>query len=438
MESKSAQPLQTTNRLEYLDDYSLLGILDYLNFDDLLNLAEMNAHFQELILAHYIIPRYHFADHRISISVDWTIELIDSFDNSKYSNDYTKTVRILRTFGSGIDSLNVHFMSYANEDSMRIANEVNANCANALKEIVLYNVGDGILSDWENAFTQAKSVIFKGFVLDKDLTINLNEFFPQMQRFELTSYGQTNLICLEKHFPHLKYFAFRSLNDQQSDVSIRRFIRLNQQIRELQLGGIGDFKLLRYSNEMLPHLDYLVLENRMSNLINLNDNGFIRFGKVKKFKLTLSHDEAFDRNGPNQVPHIEFCQLESLELVSTVYASINELIEFILRNKALENLAIANSELSIEQVKYLLRHLPRLNSITIEIKRRSIGNEMRKFLLNTRNHQVRNITISIRINGIDRDVVMSVFPNTWIFSGERSSGFRQFLSFARANTTNCN
>lgn len=436
VDSKSAQPLQASNRLEYLDDYSLLGIFDYLHFDDLLNLAELNARFQELILSHCIIP-HHFTDHRILILVDWTIvELIDPITNTKYATDFTKTLRILRAFGSGIDSLSVRFVSYTSSDSKRISQQVNAYCADAVKEIVLYNIGDGILNDWKNSFTEARSVILRGFELGKDFTINLNEIFPQMQRFELTSHDQTNLLFLDKHFPHLQYFAFYTFHDQQNDVYIRSFIQLNQQIRGLQLGGIGDFEFLRYLNRLLPQLEDLGLENRMSNLINLNENGILRFENVKNFKLTLSHDQAFDRNGPKQVPCIEFSRLESFELVSTIYASIDELFEFILRNRALSNVAIAHSELSIEQVIHLVRQLPKLNNLTVELKRRAIGNEMREFLLNTQNHQVGKITISINKNGIDRDDVMSIFPNTWTFSGERSFGFRRFLSFTRAYITN--
>lgn len=42
----------------YLDEYSLLGVLDFLSFDDLVIVASMSPQNRQLILDHYITPHY--------------------------------------------------------------------------------------------------------------------------------------------------------------------------------------------------------------------------------------------------------------------------------------------------------------------------------------------------------------------------------------------
>lgn len=414
--------------LQNLNDTALLEVFANLEFNDLLSAAELNPHFQLLVEEHFIIPRYHLDTQPISIFIGWNIFLTDHILDSPLANDSVNTIRILRLFGSVFNHLSVHFVSYTHPDLKQCFEHITKYCENASQEIVLYNVNDNVLSQWKNAFTKANSVIIKGY--NMYYPIQLNEIFPRMKRFEIGLDHQVALEFLDEYFPRLEYFELNLLHEQTDDKYVRNFIRWNQRLEGLHLKRIGNFEFLQYVNQMLPQLEDLGLENRMINLVDVNNVG-IQFENVRKFKLLLCHDDEVDEHQHQQVPSIEFGpSLESFELISTPTASINELIEYIARNKALNRVIIENMELSGEQLIHLIQELPQLKDLTVEINHHTVNSEMAQLASSINNSEVANVTISVDKQGIDTDFVVRIFGRNWVKSNEQL-GFRRFLTFSR-------
>lgn len=59
--------LSSQHRLDQLDDWSLLGIFDFLDYDEIINLAQASERFHQVILQRYMIPVFHIDEKLIHI-----------------------------------------------------------------------------------------------------------------------------------------------------------------------------------------------------------------------------------------------------------------------------------------------------------------------------------------------------------------------------------
>lgn len=413
----------TLPQLHALDDQNLLARFAKLDFDDLLTIAEVDSRFQQLIQTHIIVDRYHLNKHPLSIFLGWNIFITS---DSPLANDYNTTLRILRTFGDSFKQISVHFVTYKHQETLAIFDHINTYCTNAEQEIVLYNVDERVLMGLQQSFRQANSVIVKGL----DSLIDLNDMFPRMARFELNIYKQPEFNFLDDYFLRLKHFELNMLHGQHGDFDLKPFFQWNRRLEGLSLRNVGDFELLRFVNEVSQCLEDLTIENRMINLIDTTNNENIRFEKVTTFKLALVDDD--DEQSHRRVPSIEFDRLESFELSSIDSASVDDMIDYIIRNNALNRVSIENGELSMGQLMRLVQELPELTELKVELNRHMIGNDLKAFLAHIQRSNVDKITISIDRYGVDKNVVRDIFASEWTFKNEHKWGLRRFMSFDKA------
>lgn len=220
------------------------------------------------------------------------------------------------------------------------------------------------------------------------------------------------------------------LHGQHGDFDLKPFFQWNRRLEGLSLRNVGDFELLRFVNEVSQCLEDLTIENRMINLIDTTNNENIRFEKVTTFKLALVDDD--DEQSHRRVPSIEFDRLESFELSSIDSASVDDMIDYIIRNNALNRVSIENGELSMGQLMRLVQELPELTELKVELNRHMIGNDLKAFLAHIQRSNVDKITISIDRYGVDKNVVRDIFASEWTFKNEHKWGLRRFMSFDKA------
>lgn len=415
----------SVSKLQALDDPILLKRITKLSFDDLLTIAELDPRFQRLIQKHFIIGRYHLDQQPISIFLGWNIFLTS---DSQLANDYNHTLRVLRTFGGVFKQISVHFVAYKYTETVAIFEHINTYCPNAKQEIVLYNVADNLLMGLQQSFAKANSVIIKGI----ESSINLNDVFPRMKRLELNLYKQLDFHFFDDYFIRLKHLELNMLHGHDSNLDLNQFFQWNRRLESLSLRNVGNFELFRYVNEVSDCLEELTIENRMANLIDTTNEGNIRFAKVTTFELALVEDDDDDEQVIGRVPSIEFECLESMKLSNFEVAPVEDMIEFILQNNALNRLVIEDGELTMKQLMRLVQGLPALKELNVEVSREMIGNDLIAFLAYIERSHVNKMTISIDRYGVDKNIVLDIFLPKWSFTNEYKWGLKRFMSFSKA------
>lgn len=417
----------TAPHLQSLTDAALVAIFERLDTENLLNAAELNPRYQKLILKHIIVSQYRLDEQPIAIYVGWSIFVTIHERNTPLATNYAEAVRILRTFGSVFNQLNIHFANYRNPDSRRLFDDIGTYCGTAMQEIVLYNVRDNMLGEWRNSFKQARYVIVKGFHAEHPIV--LNDLFPRMERFELTINRPTSLECLDDYFSRLRHFELNVMHSGEFDEEhVRHFIRWNQRLESLHLRNVGDSELLQYVNEHIPRLEVLRLENRLANLVG---ESAVRFEYVTNFTLGLAHEDFELGHAGGELPSLEFRDLQSFRLIGVADAPIERFIGFIARNAKLNCVVIEDFELALAQLMSLVEQLPELRELSFELNHRTVDNDLRHFLANIEDSKLERISVSVVKLGDDSDTVLHSFSSKWSLTYEYASGFRRLMTFSR-------
>lgn len=237
-----------------------------------------------------------------------------------------------------------------------------------LVEIVFYNYEHRVMMDDLNvAFPAMHSVTIIQCHLSKNIS-QFNARFPHLRSLKLIDSIMCDPSCIEVNFPELETLVIWLHGTRKNGFTksnIHEAIRLNPNIKDLWL----QFYSFPPTAEEL-HADQDLCQMIASNLKQLErfvwvpnheelPNGDrITFKSVRHF----TSDSSFER--------LTFKQLEELELRRTSIP-INELIEYICRNKKLTKLKITLDVINLhtassDQVSKLAKNLPTLTELSLD------------------------------------------------------------------------
>lgn len=402
--------------LESLDDYSLLSILDWVSLRDLLNIASLNARFQQLGSHHYLIGKYRLHESELSLSADdddvsICFNCIETGEVLTLARDYSETMVALRDFGKMFTHLKINIQDDGFDYAEAILHSVNKYCAEAYQEIELdRGAGSKTVNIPSINATSVKIIRISD-------TNDVEQFrsdlaFPRMKKMDISSN-----IDINHYYPHLIEFAYQPIAYESFDY-LSDFMRLNPQLHRIYLPFLRYGSHLTTMNELLPSLESL--EFRVGNAEYGDSNAVetIRFKNVRAFTLELGIKTGryWTDQLQQMLSSIQFDQLESFDVTNHHIDAIDFLIEWIVANRALATVSLTYRELSFQQLSALIAPLTKLKVLTITWAHRSTLDELNAALTDgvTMNSVLEQINIEIFEYRRDwRQIICENVPHGW-------------------------
>lgn len=368
LQDSSEKRKLTSKCLTDLKENCLELIFEWLDFADLMHVAlayPHDAHIREMATVIFCCKYRHqtFAVHadRISVHGEQTpciaigadpLETIGNF--FKY---FGKLLTKLAIFGTPNDLI-----------EMWIDCCTSKYCTDTLTEIFFYNCKSGsTMNELSKPFLVLEGVTIIQSHLGENLS-RFNVWFPKMRSLKLVDNVVTNPISIEAHFPELEALVVWLHGNTKTGftkANLIEMIRLNPNLKELW------FQFYSFSST----LDELQLDHDLCRMICVNLRHLERFVwapdnitlpncdriTFKKVRYFVSEGQAYQ---------FSFKQLEELDL-RRIKIPINEMIEFICRNKKLLILKISLDYLnfrqaSTEHVVKMAKNLPKLTELVLD------------------------------------------------------------------------
>lgn len=405
--------------LEHLDDFDLLCIFDWLKLSDLMNVGVLSPRFAHLIAHHFLIPKFHLNERTFHVKIDENTILKDTGDDDDDDDDFTpiadgyiQTRGILQAFGHVFERIQLEIHPNGHKFAKEMSRIINERCSNAVLEVTLFGVNQK--NDASQFTLETASIVNLRHIsaIGFNETIQLNKTFPRMEQLNVDL--GSNMSYLNQYFPHLKGFKLQSSFGIENEYILREFFKLNRQLHSVQTPLFYNPAYLSFINDNLSNLTSLSIRN--VNTQNYSDNrlvqDIVRFKNVKQFSLDLfTYNCQWNDGIRERLEAIQFVDLNSFAVTSNLIDSVDFLIELIVRNNALNAVAIAANELTFEQLTRLIEKLSDLRTITIEWQRRDTRDILNRFLLRAVDFKMEYVNIKI-IEDYDLrvDDVLEVIP----------------------------
>lgn len=388
--------------LDALDDYSLMGILDKLEYEDLFNLAMLSPHVQQLF-ADYYVAKYNWNTSEVFLKVTHKDALLYIKGLYFYNGrNYTQTMFILRNFGHIFTHIKIRL------DSIKLVEPVqfliNKYCSNATQEIEIsgeYNDNTQIL------FELATNVTI---MMHASKNFRLDTAFPQMRKLKFDCE-----LDLSHHHPHLTEIVFKHY---KYTWDLSEFVRLNPQLQTVQSLLFNNSMFLASLSE-LPNLENLNLGLVRHQYYLWNDDFPVaRFKSVKNFALNMHirEKQVIESDAYVRIlATIQFDRLESFSLTSNNVNPNDFLIGMIGENTALQKLTI-DADLTFDQLCVMITSLADLKDLTITWRKQSTHGTWNRFLehIVTSNHSLDKFSIYIPWHfEIDTSDLVDLIPFGW-------------------------
>lgn len=328
----------TASHLANLDDFSLMGVFDWLHVSDLVKLAASNARFQQLIEDHYITAKYRLENREILIILAKTVTIKYKNEKNFWSpivHKHDEVQLLLQNYGHICSHLRVEIQSAGYKYVEEIQFLVNRHCSKAFQEIMLRRDDCSAAENVNISFLNAVDV----FLLH-------TEFEPV---------DPIRDIDLTNHYPHLTEIVFPAKYGYSDGIDLSGFMRLNPQLQRIESPIFDDVAYLKSLSELLSNLESLSL-GVLTSRYTISSFPLARFENVKKLSLNpyLQGDLRFWSDKFQQLlESLQFDHLESFSVVFDESGPLDFLIEMIVQNAQLQHLLI-HSELTFEQFSRLI------------------------------------------------------------------------------------
>lgn len=339
-----------------LNNIVLLAILDEMDLEELLVVAQLGVKYRELIEWHYALPIFEIPKKLIIIDFReyFHKHKFHSCKDSIHLYSIGFALKFIRTFGHMISKLQFDNIDFHSNKSQVLSKYISDFSSESLTEICFRKCRN-IDNKWNKPFENIEKITFMLSPFKGDTACQLNMLFPNMHNLELNWITEaTDTRCLYHHFPHLKYFDFISYN---TSSRIENFSTMNPQLQSLSFWAHSGSESLQFINETHPKLKSLRLLCTATKHFMQNHTD-VYFADVIRFKATFTFK-------PNYIP-FRFNQLEEFEL-STIEIH-DQWIQFIMQQTRLKKLVIKASILSSDHWTEIAKNLAELIEMSVEWK----------------------------------------------------------------------
>lgn len=331
-------------------------ILEYLNCDDLVNVANTNKQLKSV--AETVFKRK-YAECVIFHPNSWCRKKISKktrflkilhfirhpnkllfkeiFSNHcHYAHTMERGLQYLRCFGHLIS-----FLAILNKKKLSTLNPadryITKYCTKSLERITFDGINEKHFEHIDEPFLNVKVIRFKKCQVGKKLS-QFNRWFPKMRHLIIDTCDFIHTYYLMDHFPKLKELAIASSFQEKSErICIEKMLILNKQLTTLQiyinLNNIGYFQSINTHLNSIECLkvDFIKWSNPIFSHVNLH------FNSVKIFELHTNHSYGINSKIP-----FSFNQLEHFSLTFCGKTVDHNFIEFISKNVSIKKLSLYN------------------------------------------------------------------------------------------------
>lgn len=371
-----------------LDCQSL--IVEQLDLDDLLSIAQTNTHFNSLAGD---VFRRKFGQKLFVLLPDWNV-----LGGDKFGVEATRVLitsselaeNLLKMFGHLISKVSVFFERVDFQFDLitgRMAKLINKFCWKSLVHLEMNNCPVQIWKELKNPFLNVENVTFKN-LLRAPKDFDLNQVFPNMRRLELHDVELIESGLFDHAFVHLEHISIKFFVEVELFVNdVTQMITKNQQIRNVSLEH-ASAQFLELLSENLPQIEVLEF---FSEIQDFPSSERIHFGNVKS---VLMKFQSF-----NAPIGISFPQIEQFEL--DIQPELTESwIQYIKQHENSKKLHL-NGPVLDSHIAALSDGLPNLIDVSLncasDVKVETIisfivkNQQMKTLLLNTRDEPLRKI-----------------------------------------------
>lgn len=278
-------------RLVDINDDCLQMIFEFLNLDDLVNVAEANESFIPAAVA--VFSRFH-RNKEFKASLFLKPELM--IDDISLQED--AAAAFFRHFGHRLLQLSIHFYY---QHSTTFEKMILQYCTDSLTKLHLYIPDGNNFNAIRKPFTMVEKLHMSHGLLGKQLS-QISIWFPNLTTLELVSVNLFQLETIDLKLPRLKHLLIALTNLSQSTIC--KILRANQQLESLVLRCDYDVHLLQTISRHLPQLEELGLWPPTDGFQSFGDQKFC-FDHLKKFTLC--------------------CLWRSIENISFTFTNLHEL-----------------------------------------------------------------------------------------------------------------
>lgn len=406
-----------------------MAVLDWLDFDELLNLAETNQHFHQIITDRYIIGKYKLHEKQVLFtgSVDETANL--TMDANKISiHNHLIGMQLLRNYGDLIANIRIDRLYFNNIVAKILAEDINIFCSKSLKTIHIIDSDGLIISQFRRPFEKLENVIINDLHMEDELS--LDEIVPNLRSLDFILHESKPIASIERHYPNLKYLRCRIGRMNGADSQhVKNLLLLNRQLDSVYLERVGNIDLLNSVNEILPNLTSFGLTIHPSDELE-QTNHFIHFKNVRNLTLRI-----YRRNDAVFSPFpLKFNILNAVEL--EIHQPSQQLLDTLFAHTELKNIAMLWTDVDI-CMAFLDRiaNFPKLEEIQLKWSSAiDTTLALEKFLLN--NNSVQRITIALS-TASDREQLNQLTSQAWTFVNENEipTQLLSTLSFERMESS---
>lgn len=341
--------------------YATLAILDVLDFGSLVNLANTNDAFRELIGHHYMQLKYNVRQKTIFFKYDHVAAREFSAATIRVSDDQIafsmarEIVPFIRSFGAMIEKFELTGKRLNALEMEEIVQHIKSHCTESLTEITLSHLNGRLFVEFPR-LPRVHSLTMREVRNAAD--IQIDRLFPRMR--SLTALLDDQNVIVERHFPHLTDFKVRFGSVYAQNPAIERILRLNAQIVSFNCENFLRAAMVgRLANGLLPNLRELALiSHPLSGYTPAH--GPFHFANISAFKLTLFN---LFQDQPDAFPFHFDRSLKSMVLMTLEVS--DAWIEFIALNENLESVQVPMAQPTYAQLSRLIGRLPRLRALSL-------------------------------------------------------------------------
>lgn len=413
--SSNVIPADDSTTLEQLDDYSLLGIIECLPYNDTLKLLTTSKRFQNVITQKLLEKKFSERMFRFEVGGSkWKF-----YDDPIILDSYESIMEALENSGHLIKRLIFDSNQLDSEQILNISHAIEQHLSGSLVEISLKDMfGENLLSIANRAFLKVTSVSLTGNIhLGR---LRLYEIFPNIKEFTVSSISTLPNETLHHKYDQLTRVTSYDKSDKNS--KLLPFLQWNPQIRVLNLSPLPSLEVLQSLNKSLSNLEILYLSCSLGGCYeNSGNHQIVYLESVRNLEIRMNGHII-------ETYPLSTGQLEELSIIAYRLGDFS--IRLIKENKNLRILHIPEMFRPNDFLRVVnaLNDLTKLKEVTLTWNKELNQAEF-QHLIN--DFEQLNIAKFIVENPDQRDELFSNISNKWRLTNEEIIHHRIHLTFLR-------